>query len=280
MTFDELIALTPAGIDQWTAPGAPPTDERVVFGGLVVAQAIVAASENTRRLHALHAFFVGTGEKLEIFDISIERTRDGGSFATRHVEIRQQGRLLLAGYSSHHDGDEGPEHQITMPKAPPPESAESFSIFRMRRDEQLGKPRRQYVAEQMLDIRYPEIQAAMPQTSNAPQIVWFKSHQPIAGSNAMHQAAIAFASDFGLVHVGVRNHLRPGVSLQTASLDHSIWFHREARADEWLLYSLHSEIVRNGRGLSRGSIFNRKGELVATVAQEFLARNGRPKLAR
>ena len=218
---------------------------------------------------------MGTGEKAEAFDLSVERTRDGGSFATRHVQIRQGEKLLLAGYSSHHDGNDGPEHQITMPHAEPPDSVEDWAVVRRRREQEQGKPRRNYLFDMMLDVRHPEL----PATSNspdAPHVLWFKSREAIQGSNALHQAAIAFASDIGLVHVGIRNHARPGVVKQTASLDHSIWFHRDAPADEWLLYSLHSENVRNGRGLSRGSIFNGKGELVATVAQEFLARDGRP----
>ncbi len=281
MTFSDLLSLTPVGPDLWTAPGAPPTQERVVFGGLVVAQAILAASMQTRRLHSLHAFFIAGGEKERPFDIKVERSRDGGSFATRHVEVFQGDRLLLAAYTSHHDGDPGPEHQAAMPKMPPPENLESFSEARKRRDQQAGRPVREYLADRILDARYMEHSNVLPKRSEATLAVWFRLREPLEGDNAMHQAAIAFASDAPLVHVGVRNHMQPGgPPLQMASLDHSIWFHREARADEWLLYTLNSPIVLHGRGLSQGSIFNRSGELVATVAQEFLARNGRPRPAK
>ena len=158
-----------------------------------------------------------------------------------------------------------------------PEKLEDFSIVRKRRDEQAGRPVRHYIADQMLDVRHVDMTTFVPQRSEATLAVWFRSREALAGANAMHQAVIAFASDVPLVHVGLKNHWRPGgAPLQTASLDHSLWFHREARADEWLLYTLHSPIVRAGRGLSYGSIFNRGGELVASVAQEFLARHGRP----
>ena len=274
MTFDDLFALTPDGPDKWTAPGAPPTDERMVFGGLVIGQAVVAASMQTRRCHALHAFFIGMGAKQEQFEISVERTRDGGSFATRHIQVRQGDRLLLAGYSSHHDGNDGPEHQISMPAVPPPESVEDFSLVRARWTEQQGKPVKHYLAEKMLDMRRVEMPAGGAEIMHG---IWFRSRAPIAGGNTIHQAAIGFASDVGLVQVGLQNRPRLDGQLQLASLDHSIWFHRDAAADEWMLQVMHSPVARNGRGLSQASLFNLKGELIASVAQEFLARNNKPK---
>ena len=278
MTFEDLLHLTPVAPGEWTTPGAPPTQERVVFGGLVVAQAIVAASIDSRRLHSLHAFFIGGGEKERPCEIKVERSRDGGSFSTRHVEIRQGERLLLAAYTSHHDGDEGPEHQVSIPQVTAPEKLEDYYEVRKRRGEQAGKPIRQYIADQMLDVRHVDLSTLPPQRSDATMAVWFRSREPVPGDQAMQQAVIGFASDVPLVHVGLKNHWQPGSApLQTASLDHSLWFHREVHADEWLLYTLHSPIVRNGRGLSQGSIFNREGELVASVAQEFLARAERPR---
>ena len=290
MTLSQLLKLAPADpaaysaarhgtrSDTWTAPGAPPTNERVVFGGLVVAQAIVAASVETRPLHSLHAFFIGGGEKERTFDIHVERSRDGGSFATRHVEIRQGERLLLAAYTSHHDGDKGPEHQVAMPDITPPEKLEDFSVLRKRRDEQAGRPVRNYIADQLLDVRHADQPAATPGAASS-MAVWFRSRETLADmqtNQPLHQAVVAFASDVPMVFVGLKDHVRaPGVALQTASLDHSIWFHRQAQADDWMLYTLASPIVRNGRGLSHGSIFNRRGELVASVAQEFLARTSR-----
>ena len=226
--------------------------------------------------------FVGTGEKQRPFDLSVERTRDGGSFSTRHVEIKQGERLLLAAYTSHHDGDEGPEHQVDMPKVTPPEKLEESLSIRQRRDTQAGKPlRRQYIADLMLDVRHVS-DSTFPQRESEPTLaVWFRSRKPIQGGPVTHQAAIAFASDVPLVHVGLMNHAPlPSAPRQTASLDHTMWFHRDARADDWLLYTLHSPIVRSGRGLSHGSIFNRQGELVASVAQEFMSRNARSKAAK
>ncbi len=272
MTFDDLFTLTATGSDQWTAPGAPATDERVVFGGLVVGQAVMAVSQETRRCHALHAFFIGGGDKQRTFEIKVERTRDGGTFATRQFQIRQGERLLLAGYSSHHDGNEGPEHQIAMPDAPGPETLTSNDVMLRMLDAQ-GGPRRHYLADEVLEIRQRD-RSDLPSATGAAHVMWFRSRTPIQGGDAVHQAAIAFASDVGLVRAGLLPHARTqSAALQVASLDHSIWFHREAQVDgDWMLYVMQSPILRHGRGLSYGAIFTRTGELVASVAQEFLAR--------
>ena len=273
MTFDDLFALQPAGIGRWIAPAAPHTDERCVFGGLVIGQAIVAASSQTRRCHAIHAFFIGMGTKGEPFEIAVERTRDGGSFSTRRIEVHQGERLLLAAYSSHHDGNDGPEHDIAMPDAPPPEELEEFSTVRARLPEQMGRPTRRYLADEVLDMRPVPPLPERGGGTEAMQAIWFRARAPIRGDRSVHQAAIGFASDVGPVYVGLQNHARSQDGpMQTASLDHSLWFHRDASAEEWMLHVLHSPIACNGRGLSHGAIFTRNGELVASVAQEFLAR--------
>ena len=272
MTFDEVFALTTDDKGGWTAPGAPPTDERMVFGGLVIGQAVVATSLQARRLHALHAFFIGMGAKQQKFEIAVERTRDGGTFDTRRFGVTQGERLLMAGYSSHHEGNEGPAHQVRMPAAPPPESAEDFAMIRRRVCIQNGRPVQEFLFEWLLDMRRVELPEE-ERTSGVVHAVWFRARDPIRGGNEIHQAAIGFASDVGLVYTGLQHHPRSEGKLQTASLDHSIWFHRDSRADEWLLHVMHSPVTGSGRGLSHGAIFNGKGQLVASVAQEFLARN-------
>ena len=278
MTFDELFTLEPDGPGRWTAAGAPLTDERMVFGGLVVGQAIVAASAETRACHALHAYFIGMGAKQKRFEIVVDRTREGGSFNTRRVEVWQEDKLLLAALTSHHDGDTGPEHQLAMPDIPPPEKLDDLYAGWRRRVQQQGKPTRNYLAEQMLEVRPATPPAFDPHISVATNAVWFRPRQQIAGCLAIHQAAIAFASDVGLVRAGLQQHARPGSDqYQTASLDHALWFHRDVSASGWMLHVLDSPAAANGRGFSRASIYTREGVLVASVAQEFLARKSKPK---
>ena len=270
MNFNDLLILSQNGDTSWTAPGVPRTDEPRLFGGLLVAQAILAASAGAPACHALHAFFIGMGEKAQAFDITVARTRDGRSFATRHVEITQAGRLLLAGHTSHHDGDPGPAHQAEMPDLPPPEGLEEQSVLRARRAVAAGRPARTFLLDVMLDVRPVEL----PQTAAHPErALWFRPRAPFRGGAAMHRAIIGFASDVGLVQVGLLQHGRnENPAVQAASLDHSIWFHGDAQADDWLLHVQHSPVARGGRGLSLGSVFSRDGRLVASVAQEILAR--------
>ena len=270
MTFNDLLSLTRITDTAWTSPGVPRTDEPRLFGGVLIAQAILAASADAPACHALHAFFIGVGEKQSAFDIAVTRTRDGRSFATRQFEISQANRLLLAGHSSHHNGDAGPAHQADMPDVPPPESLEEQRVLRARRAEAAGRPARTYLLDVMLDVRPAEL----PQTGAHPErAVWFRPRAAFRGDAAMHRAVIGFASDVGLVQVGLLHHGRnENPAVQAASLDHSIWFHGEAAADDWLLHVQRSPVLGRGRGFSLGTIFSRDGRLVASVAQEFLAR--------
>ncbi len=273
MDFDALFALSANAEATWTAPSAPTTSEPRLFGGLLVAQAIMAASQQTRRCHSLHAYFIGVGEMERPFDVAVERVRDGGSFATRRFEIRQNERLLLAGHSSHHEGDDGPEHQSEMPGLPPPDGLQDQRQARRHQANKSGKPWRTYLAEELLDLRPVELPQA---SAKAYRAVWVRPRSPIRGALAVHQAAIAFASDAGLVHVGLMAHrMRNEAAFQAASLDHAIWFHREASANDWMLHVQHSATLAHGRGLSRAKVFNQEGVLVASVAQEFLARYAR-----
>jgi acyl-CoA thioesterase-2 len=276
MTFEDLFALRAAGADRWAAPGPPDTDEPRLFGGLLLGHAIVAVSEATKPCHALHALFVGAGSKREPLDLAVTRTRDGRSYATRHVELRQQDRLLLVGFSSHHGGDDGPEHAIAMPDVPPPETLEDQYLIRVRQCEARGIPPKRHLVEELLDIRPVELPLGTRGVEGR-RAIWFRPRQPLSGDQTLHKAVIAFASDVGLVHVGLLAHIKlgDGARLQATSLDHSLWFHREAPANDWMLHVQRSPIAAHGRGLSHAAIFTRAGQMVASAAQEFLARRKR-----
>ena len=277
LTFDDLFALVPAGIGAWTAAGAPQTDEARLFGGMLIGLAIVAASRETPRCHALHAFFIGPGSKQEAFAFAVERTRDGRSFATRRVEIRQRERLLLAVYSSHHAGDPGPEHQFVMPDVPAPEDVEDRRLTRARRAQERGTTARRYLAETMLDVRPFDLPDVASSGAIGRRAIWMHPRERLRGGRDIHQAAIAFASDVGLIGTGLRahNHCGDGGEIEAASLDHSIWFHRDASADDWLLHVQCAPVAAHGKGLSQSAIFTRDGQLVASAAQQFLARRKR-----
>jgi acyl-CoA thioesterase-2 len=191
------------------------------------------------------------------------------------VQVRQEDKLVFSAALSFHDGDPGPEHQLGMPDVPPPEEVEDQRERRRLNAEERGTAVRVFSAEQVIDARPVEFPVSQEGGGiEGRRCLWFRSRDPLPDDPAVHQAAIAYASDMGLVHVGIRPHLElgGGEPLNTASLDHAIWFHRPARADEWLLHVERSPIAANGRGLSFGSIFTRDGQLVASVAQEILVR--------
>ncbi len=276
MTFDELFALQPAATG-WIAPATPRTDEPRLFGGVLIGQAIIAASAGTRRCHALHGFFISVGSMEQAFEIAVERTRDGGSFATRRVEIRQADSLLWTGLSSHHDGDAGPEHAMVMPDLPPPERLDDQTTIRDREAAAAGRPARRFLPELMLEARPVELPPTPPGGAQPARALWVRPRRPLGDTPALHQAVIGFASDMGLVHAGLLAHRRANAGkLQAASLDHSMWFHREAAAEDWMLHVHRTPSAGHGRGYSQGSVFTRDGVLVASVAQEFLSRKPKP----
>ncbi len=278
MSFDALFALAPAGADRWCAPQPPQTDEPRLFGGLLLGHMVTATSVDASPCHALHALFVGAGSKSAPMELAVTRTRDGRRYATRQIELRQQDRLLLTGFTSHHGGDEGPEHQLAMPDVAEPDALEDQRVLRARRAEASGKPARNYLAEAMMDARPIETPLGQEHGIEGRRAIWFRPRLPIRGGLAVHQAAIAFASDLGLVHVGLQAHAVLGdrAPLQAASLDHSLWFHREASANDWMLHVQRAPVAAHGRGLAHAMIFSRDGRLVASAAQEFLARRKRP----
>lgn len=278
-TFEEIFAMSPNEGGRCRTPGPPDTDEPRLFGGLLLGHAVFAASIESRPCHSLHALFVGAGEKKTPLQVDVVRTRDGRGYDTREVKIHQANRLLLVGLTSHHLGDDGPDHQIERPDAPSPSSLEDQRTARSRRAQSRGQGAKRYLAEHMLDLRPVEVVPESMGGAERRRLVWFRPRQPIGGELALHQAVIAFASDIGLVQVGLRPHRRPGdgSALQATSLDHTIHFHRQASADGWLLYDQHTSVAAHGRGLSHGTIFTADGTLIATVSQEFLARRRAPR---
>ena len=164
-----------------------------------------------------------------------------------------------------------------MPDMPPPEGLEDQRVTRARNAEARGKRFRRFLPGEMLDARPVELPPVEPGSEQAARAIWFRPRAPLGGGLAMHRAVIGFASDMGLVHVGLLQHARAGgAPLQAASLDHSVWFHRDADANDWMLHVQRAPAMAHGRGLSRAQVFSRDGRLVASVAQEFLARTMRP----
>lgn len=253
---------------------------RSVFGGQVVSQALVAATrtlQDDRHTHSLHAYFLRPGDMKAPIVYEVDRIRDGGSFTTRRVVAIQHGEAIFSMSCSFQTLEEGLEHQaVDMPDIPAPEDVEPESEIRKRLAHKIPERFRDtFTQERPIEIRPIEpIDFFNPEKKQPRKQVWFKTNGKLNDSLSLHQALLAYASDFGLLGTGMMPHGLSFVdpSVQAASLDHAIWFHHPFRADEWLLYDMESPSASNARSFNRGLIYNQQGQLVASVVQEGLMR--------
>ena len=256
----------------------PDTAMQRVFGGQVAAQALLAAARTVDpafAAHSLHSYFLLPGDTAVPIIYDVDRLRDGRSFATRRVVARQHGRpiyYLTANFQRHEDGF---EHQDAMPDViPPEEGIDLGALFRSRGGGNTEEWEREWAA---LDVRYVgNSQQGLPEDPTRPARarLWIRVNGELSDDPLQHLAAFTYASDMTLLGSTLVPHgvhiSSPG--MQVASLDHTIWFHRPFRADEWWLYDQVSPSAQGGRGLAHARVFTRDGLLVATVAQEGLIR--------
>jgi acyl-CoA thioesterase-2 len=249
-----------------------------IFGGLVIAQALLAAYETVpeRICHSLHAYFIRPGDVKAPVLYQVERARDGGTFTTRRVAAIQHGEQIFNLAASFQAPEEGFEHQDAMPEAPDPESIPT-EADRARELEGKVHPRvlANMMRERPIDVRWPDPQDMFKPVPKAPKKqVWMRARQPIGNDVRMQQAILAYASDMAFMETALRVHglvwTTPG--LQSASLDHAMWFHHPSNFNEWHLFDQDSPSTSEGRGLVRGEMFSQDGKLVASVAQECLMR--------
>ncbi|WP_271439052.1 acyl-CoA thioesterase [Pontixanthobacter luteolus] len=292
---DGLVSLlTVEQNDENSFTGQPQKDGvGRVFGGQVIAQALMAAQRSVpddKIAHSLHAYFLRGGKEGPEIDYRIERDFDGRSFANRRVvasQAEEDGNLrpILNLTASFQTAEDGLEHQdCAMPDVAPPEDLKSdMELRRQYVDAQPNIPeaaRKLMLRPRPIEMRTIDRLHWMNSEPKEPCAhTWFKTAGPLPDDPALHRAVIAYASDYTLLGTAALPH---GLSwmrgeLTGASLDHAVWFHRPARADDWLLYATDSPWSGSGRGFNRGRIFNRAGELVASVAQEGMMRRRRSK---
>lgn len=257
-----------------------------VFGGQVLAQSLNAATrtvEGERFVHSLHGYFILPGDKSVPIIYEVDPIRDGRSFTTRRVVAIQKGRAIFNMSASFQLEQEGLEHQIDALNVPPPESLLSSDELAEQYADIEPWPedlRRFYKRDLPIEFRPVEKIDPFDTGKNPPYYhVWIRAKGDMPDNKAAHRQVLLYASDFRLLMASLRPH---GISpysklLRIASLDHAIWFHRDFRMDDWLLYAIDSPSSSNARGLSRGSLFTRDGRLVASVVQEGLLRVRKPK---
>lgn len=254
-----LADLTPTGDDMFTTPVALGSDGRL-FGGLIAAQALAAAGATVtpdRVPQSLHAYFVRGGRVGVDVDYAVGIVRDGRSFDTRQVTASQGGVPIFTMLASFHRPE--PTLDWQRPAAP-----------------RLALP------QATQQVKPPEKWADHFETRVAPgggtdwplQPFWFRSRETIEDDPLLRACALTFVSDLGLVATArPEGHQEPGPG-GAASLDHTLWLHRETDPNDWHCYDAVAVSHSDARGLAFGSIQDTTGRLVASVAQESLWRVG------
>lgn len=250
-----------------------------VFGGQVIGQALVAAQRTVtadRFVHSLHAYFMRPGDPAVPIIYEVDRIRDGGSFTTRRVVAIQHGAAIFALSASFQVEEGGLEHHVSPPSVPQPEElmgeAEMKAMFLANAP---GAIRRYWEQPRPIEIRPVSLKHYFSRERQEPvQHVWVKATGAVPDNRPMQAAVLAYLSDMTLLDTSLRAHGTSifDRSLQVASLDHAMWFHRPVKLDDWLLYTQDSPSTSGARGMNRGSLFDRSGNLIASVAQEGLIR--------
>lgn len=262
--------------------GTTPDEEsrQRIYGGQVIAQSLLAAYQTVeeRVCHSLHCYFIRPGDPNIPIVFEVDRSRDGGTFTTRRVIAVQHGQQIFNLAASFQVEEKGFEHQSEMPDAPHWDEAEDDIEAARRRLKNAPPEARAWLERpQPIEMRSVggEPDEVNPERLAPRQQVWFRAKDAIGDEDHMHQVILAYASDMSLLGTAIRPHAvgwqTPG--MQTASLDHAMWFHRPTDFNEWHLYHQESPSASGGRGFNLGYIYRASdGALVASCAQEGLMR--------
>lgn len=263
---------------------ATPNGKGRAFGGQVIGQALMAATatvEPERACHSLHAYFMRPGDATKPVLYQVERDYDGRSFATRRVIAIQDGRPILNFAGSFHFPEKGLSHQDKMPDVPSPDELENEEQLAERYADILPERFKSFLRwNRPIELRPSVLRPPFSTENKDPvQNVWFRSKGKMGSDMHLNRAALAYASDMGLLSVSMLPHGKGfgDSDMQFASLDHAMWLHDDFNMNEWLLYSTDSPWAGGARGFNRGRIFTQDGRLVANVTQEGLVRQVTPK---
>ena len=280
--MEQLVSsldLEPLELDLFRGT-SPQVGWQRVFGGQVIGQALVAAQRTVavdRPVHSLHAYFMRPGDPAAPIIYEVDRIRDGVSFATRSVVAIQHGKAIFSLSASFQKEEAGLEHQAPIPDATAPEDLPGKE--EMREAFLTGAPdhiRNYWERERPIEVRPLSLEHYISNRKlAAEQKVWVRTTGPVPDDRIIQAAILAYLSDMTLLDTALFVHGRSVFdrNLQVASLDHAMWFHRPSKLDDWLLYSMDSPNTNGARGFTRGSLYQRDGTLIASVAQEGLIRD-------
>lgn len=272
----ELLDLEVIDLDLYRGMRATKNHRGRAFGGQVAAQSLMAAIRSASEgftVHSMHAYFLLPGDPAYPIVYDVQRIRDGRSFQTRRVAARQHGHEIFYMTANFHSHEEGFEHQDLMPDVPAPEECIDFLALMASR----GGADAQSLAQEWAAIEVRAVGNSLlglePDPARpAQQRLWLRIADRLPDAPEIHAAAFTWGSDISLLGASLAAHTLDTGKVMMASLDHTIWFHRPLRADEWWLYDQESPSAQGGRGLSLGRVFAQDGTLVATVAQEGIIR--------
>ena len=274
----DLLTLEPIEENLFRGPSQD-LGFRQLFGGQVLGQALSAASqtvEGDRHVHSMHGYFLRPGDAQLPVVYMVDRVRDGGSFSTRRVTAVQKGKTIFTSSASFQYAEEGFAHQAQMPAVVGPEGLPTELELMQQAAHLIPEGlRAKLLCPKPIEVRPVTVRDPLnPQPGEPVKYVWFRADGTLPAQPALHKYLLAYASDFNLLTTALIPHGKSvwQRDMQLASLDHSLWFHGEVAADEWLLYAIDSPWAGNARGFSRASIYDRSGRLVASSAQEGLIR--------
>lgn len=248
------------------------------FGGQLVSQAMIAAGRTVgpgRPVHAINAHFVRGGDTKKPIEYHVDRHRDGRSFANRTVTALQDGQELFVMLAAFQDWGKGLEHGTPLPDVADPETLprveESFAGLEDKLEMFVNAPH-------PIDMRYTNDPAWILKGTGEKlnhNRVWMRTDGALPDDPMIHVAALAYSSDTTVLDSIITTHgLSWGLDrILAATVNHSIWFHRPFRFDEWALYATESPVAAGSRGLARGHFYSRSGELLATTVQEGVIRH-------
>ncbi len=252
-----------------------------VYGGQVVAQALMAASKTVdggRLCHSLHSYFIRPGDPKLPIDYQVERDRDGASFTTRRIIALQKDRPIFNMAASFQAPEPGLEHASMAPEVTPPEDLLNDAQLGALHADRVPEPQRTIWRERDRPIEFrpldPDADPFNPVAQPPMARHWCRAAAPFTQSEPVMRALFAYASDMTMLDTCLLPHAIAWSNprLQVASLDHAIWFNATPDLNDWLLFDQDSPSAASGRGLNRGIVYDRSGNVVANVVQEGLIR--------
>ena len=274
----ELLDIEQLEVDLFRGIGSGGETTTRIFGGHVIAQALMAAYRTVpdRLCHSLHAYFIRPGDPKIPVIYQVDRARDGGSFTTRRVVAIQHGKQIFNLLASFHVDEDGWNYQHEMPQVGSPNEWPNRDELREAHADKIPERHRaDFLRERPIEIREVAPRDFFtPEKASDRNQLWFRMEAAQGQGPQMQHCLLAYASDMNLLGSSLRPHALTWFqgNVMSASLDHAMWFHAPIEFSDWHLYDLDAPWTGSGRGFNRGAIYSANGDLVASVAQEGLMR--------